>query len=208
MVPKKDYEDAINLLNENKFNYKEIKYNPLDIPEFRQNHKDRCYYCKKNLMGKIKKEAIKNGFETVLDGKNIDDLRVYRPGNKAAEEIGIISPLAELRISKKDIRKIAKEIGMKNFDKPSNSCLATRFPYNTELTIEKLEKVDSSEEIIKSLGIKKVRVRIHENIARIEVEKGDFKTILESKEKIEEIKNLGFDFITLDLEGYRCGSFD
>lgn len=135
MVPMKDYNEAIEFLVENKFQYIEIPYNPLDIIEFKENHKDRCYYCKKNLMKKVKEVAKENGFNIVVDGKNLDDLKLYRPGNKATEEIGIISPLAELEFDKKTIRKEAKELGIKTWNKPSNSCLATRFPYNWDLNL-------------------------------------------------------------------------
>lgn len=208
MVPRKDYNEAIEFLKENNFNYREIKYNPLDILEFRENHKDRCYYCKKNLMRSIIDEAKSNGFDNVLDGKNADDLNVYRPGNKATEELGIISPLAELNIDKSTIREEARKFGIKFWDKPSNSCLATRFPYNTVLTEENLSKVDKSEGLIKSLGIQRVRVRVHGNIARIEVEKKDFNKILEDRELAKNIKEIGFDYVTLDLRGIKSGSFD
>lgn len=209
MVSRKDYQDAIDFLIENNFNYKEITYKPLEIPEFKENKKDRCYYCKKNLMNEIKEEAIKYGFENLLDGKNADDLKVYRPGNKATEKLGIISPLANLNFHKEDIRKYSKDLGIKFWNKPSNSCLATRFPYNTTLTEEKLKQVELSEEVIKELGIIQVRVRKHEEIARIEVEKGDFNKILKNKEYIiSKLKGLGFKYITLDLNGLESGTFD
>ncbi len=209
MVPRKDYNEAIDFLKENKFQFKEISYKPLEIPEFRENHKDRCYYCKKRLMTQIRKEATKNGFENLLDGKNADDLKVYRPGNKATEELEIISPLAKLNFYKKDIRKYSKELGIKFWDKPSNSCLATRFPYNTTLTKESLEMIDLSEEEIKKLGVKRVRVRAHNDVVRIEIEKDDFGKILENKEKIvNELKEFGFKYVSLDLDGLKSGSFD
>lgn len=208
MLARKDYQEAILFLKENNFNYIEISYNPLNIIEFKENHKDRCYHCKKNLMTQIKMISNKNGFYNVLDGKNADDLKVYRPGNKATEELGIVSPLAELGIDKETIRKQAKGLGIKNWNKPSNSCLATRFPYNTNLSKESLRKVELSEEIIKSLGIENVRMRIHNDIARIEVEKQNFEKILKNEDAIEQIKKIGFNFVTLDLMGLKSGSFD
>lgn len=208
MVSRKDYEDAINFLKENNFQYREIEYNPLEIEAFRENHKDRCYYCKKNLLSNVKKEAEKNGFNIVLDGKNADDLKVYRPGNKATEELNIISPLAEVGFDKKMIREEAKKLGIKIWNKPSNSCLATRFPYNMILKKEDLRKVELGEELVKSLEIKKVRLRVHDDIARIEVPKEDFKKILDNEEIIDKIKKLGFKFVTLDLSGIKSGSFD
>ena len=208
MVSRKDYEDAINFLKENNFQYREIEYNPLEIDAFRENHKDRCYYCKKNLLSNVKKEAEKNGFNIILDGKNADDLKVYRPGNKATEELNIISPLAEVGFDKKMIRDEAKKLGIKIWNKPSNSCLATRFPYNTILKKEDLRKVELGEELIKSLEIQKVRLRVHDDIARIEILKEDFKKILDNEEIIDKIKKLGFKFVTLDLSGIKSGSFD
>ena len=208
MVPKKDYAEAIEFLKENKINYKEIEYKPLEIKEFKENRKDRCYYCKKKLMRRIKEEANKNGFENVLDGKNKDDLKVYRPGNKATEEVGIISPLAEIGFSKENIREESKKLGLKIWNKPSNSCLATRFPYNTILTEEDLKKVEQGEEVLKKLGIPKVRIRVHQDIARIEVEKEYFEIIMKNFDAIDSIKNLGFKYVTLDLNGLTSGSFD
>lgn len=208
MLPRRDYLDAINFLKENKFNYKELNYDALELKEFKENHIDRCYYCKKSIMTKIKKEASENGFEIVADGKNVDDAKVYRPGNKALQELKIISPLEECGFYKKDIRKASKKLGIKFWNKPSNSCLATRFPYNTELTNENLRKVEISEMLLKELGIPKVRVRIHNDIVRIEVEKQYFKIIIQNEKIIEQIKELGFKYITLDLNGIKSGSFD
>ena len=227
MVPRKDYEEAIAFLKENHFQYIEVPYKPLEITEFKENHKDRCYRCKKELMTILKKAANENGYEYLLDGKNADDLTVYRPGNKATEEVGIISPLAKFAISKEEIRQYSKNLGISFWNKPSNSCLATRFPYNTNLTEEGLKKVEQSEEMIKDLGIQKVRVRVHDNIARIEVNPEDFEIILNNitnknketrKEKntknqnqeniLDKIKALGFFYVTLDLSGLKSGGFD
>ena len=227
MVPRKDYEEAISFLKENHFQYIEMPYKPLEITEFKENHKDRCYHCKKALMTALKKVANEHGYENLLDGKNADDLTVYRPGNRATEEVGVISPLAQFKISKEEIRQYSKTLGIPFWNKPSNSCLATRFPYNTNLTEEGLKKVEESEEIIKDLGIQKVRVRVHGNIARIEVNPEEFEIIfnnIENKNKetrqeqnktnqnqeniVEKIKALGFSYVTLDLSGLKSGSFD
>lgn len=208
MVPRKDYNEALEFLKENDIKYKEIEYKPLEIKEFKENRKERCYFCKKKLMSSIKEEANKNGFINVLDGKNKDDLKVYRPGNKATEELKIISPLAEIGFSKEDIRKNARKLNLKIWNKPSNSCLATRFPYNTILTEEGLKKVEQSEELLKALGIPKIRVRVHQEVARIEVEKEYFNIIMQNLDIVNKIKNLGFKYVTLDLEGLTSGSFD
>jgi len=208
MIARKDYREAIEFVKENDFQYKEIEYYPLDIKEFKQNQKNRCYHCKKDLMTRIKNVAEENGFEYLLDGENMDDLEVYRPGSKATKEIGISSPLADVKFKKEEIRQKAKELKIQSWNKPSNSCLATRFPYNTVLTEEKLKKVELSEAIIKEMGIQKVRVREQGDIARIEVEKQDFEKILKEEGAIQQIKELGFQFVTLDLMGLKSGSFD
>lgn len=208
MIPRKDYNDAIEFLKENKIQYREIPCDALATLEFRENHKDRCYHCKKSIMTKVKEIALQEGFENVLDGNNLDDTKVYRPGHKAVEELGIISPLEKNGFTKADIRKYSKQIGIKFWNKPSNSCLATRFPYNTVLTNEGLEKVNKAEEIIKNLGILNLRVRVHDEIARIEVNREDFSTILNNLEIVDELKKLGFKYVTLDLAGLQNGSFD
>ena len=209
MVARSDYEDAIKFAKENNFNLAEISYNALEVEDFKNNTKNRCYSCKKNLMTKIKEEANKQGYINVLDGKNVDDTKVFRPGNKATQELGIISPLEKAGFTKADIRKYSKECGIKFWNKPSNSCLATRFPYNTVLTEEMLKNIEIAEDYIKQLNINRVRVRVHNNIARIEVEENDFQIIMDNKEKIVgKIKELGFEFVTLDLAGIRSGVFD
>lgn len=209
MVARSDYEDAIKFAKENNFNLAEISYNALKVEDFKKNTKNRCYSCKKNLMTKIKEEANKQGYINVLDGKNVDDTKVFRPGNKATQELGIISPLEKAGFTKADIREYSKECGIKFWNKPSNSCLATRFPYNTVLTEEMLKNIEIAEDYIKQLNINRVRVRGHNNIARIEVEEKDFQIIMDNKEKIVgKIKELGFEFVTLDLVGIRSGVFD
>ncbi len=208
MLDKEDLKSAIEFLKENDFRYKEIEFNPLEIEAFRENREDRCYYCKKSLMSKIKKNALDNGFENILNGKNTDDAKVYRPGNKALKELNIISPLEESEFSKDDIRKCSKELGITYWNKPSNSCLATRFPYNTKLTQEKLKRVELAENVLRKLNISKFRVRVHGEIARIEVEEKYFAQIIHNKNIINELKELGFKYITLDLEGLKSGSFD
>ena len=209
MVARSDYEDAIKFAKENNFNLAEISYNALEVEDFKNNTKNRCYSCKKNLMTKIKEEANKQGYINVLDGKNVDDTKVFRPGNKATQELGIISPLEKAGFTKADIREYSKECGIKFWNKPSNSCLATRFPYNTVLTEEMLKNIEIAEDYIKQLNINRVRVRVHNNIARIEVEEKDFQIIMGNREKIvDKIKELGFEFVTLDLAGIRSGVFD
>ena len=148
------------------------------------------------------------GNDIVCDGKNVDDTQGYRPGQKATKELGIVSPLEECGFAKKDIRENAKNLGITFWNKPSNSCLATRFPYNTELTNESLKRVELAEELIKDLDIPTTRVRSHGDIARIEVQKEYFDRILGNDRLVNDIKKLGFEYVTLDLEGMKSGRFD
>ena len=143
----------------------------------------------------------------MLDGTNFDDLKVYRPGLKALKELGIISPFAEFEITKQEIREYAKLCGLEIYDKPSAPCLATRFPYGEKLTCGRIKMAEEGERIIKNYGFQNCRLRLHCDIARIEID--DFANFLESKNSIvNDLKEIGFKYITLDLEGLRSGSMD
>ena len=159
-------------------------------------------------MGAVIKKAAELGFDTVADGKNADDGKAYRPGAEAAKELGIVSPLYEAGMTKQDIRQAAKELGLETWDKASNSCLATRFPYDTELTEENFAKVEKAELLLALKGIPSGRVRMHGDIARIEVPRDRFNELISDQELIENIKKSGFRYVTLDLEGFRSGSMD
>lgn len=206
MMSKEDIQDARELLNGSY--YGEIPINVFDVDEFKNNDKRRCYYCKKTIMSKVKELAYKNGFEYVVDGKNLDDEGVYRPGIQACKELGILSPLSESQMTKQDIRFYSKELGIVTHDKPANACLASRFQYNTLLTKEKLQMVNDAEALFHKIGIYYVRVRVQDTLARIEVESKDFDKVVGNKELISSLKKLGFQFITLDLEGITSGSYD
>lgn len=208
MLSRKDLEDAENLAGKTGIKYYVVKVNAFSVNEFKFNDKKRCYYCKKNIMGEIIKKANELGFYSVADGKNSDDGKVYRPGAQAAKELGIVSPLYEAGMTKQDIRQAARELGLETWNKPSNSCLATRFPYDTELTAENFAKVEGAELLIAQKGIPSGRVRMHGDIARIEVPEDRFNELISDKKLIEDIKNFGFRYVTLDLEGFRSGSMD
>ena len=208
MLSRKDLEDAENLARKTGIKYYVVKVDVFSVNEFKFNDKKRCYYCKKNIMGEIIKKANELGFDTVADGKNSDDGKVYRPGAEAARELGIVSPLYEAGMTKQDIRQAARELGLETWNKPSNSCLATRFPYDTELTAENFAKVEGAELLIAQKGIPSGRVRLHGDIARIEVPEERFNELISDKKLIENIKNVGFRYVTLDLEGFRSGSMD
>ena len=208
MLSRKDLEDAENLARKTGIKYYVVKVDVFSFNEFKFNDKKRCYYCKKNIMGEIIKKANELGFYTVADGKNSDDGKVYRPGAEAARELGIVSPLYEAGMTKQDIRQAARELGLETWNKPSNSCLATRFPYDTELTAENFAKVEGAELLIAQKGIPSGRVRMHGDIARIEVPEDRFNELISDRKLIEDIKNFGFRYVTLDLEGFRSGSMD
>lgn len=208
MLSRKDLEDAENLARKTGIKYYVVKVDVFSVNEFKFNDKKRCYYCKKNIMGEIIKKANELGFNTIADGKNSDDGKVYRPGAEAARELGIVSPLYEAGMTKQDIRQAARELGLETWNKPSNSCLATRFPYDTELTAENFAKVEGAELLIAKKGIPSGRVRMHGDIARIEVPEDRFNELISDRKLIEDIKNFGFRYVTLDLEGFRSGSMD
>jgi pyridinium-3,5-biscarboxylic acid mononucleotide sulfurtransferase len=181
----------------------------LDINKFSRNPPDRCYYCKRELFKKIKQIAQKRHLNAVLDGSNADDTFDYRPGARARTELGVRSPLYEVGLSKQEIRDLSQSLHLKSSDKPQLACLASRFPYGTKITKERLKQVEAAEEYLFSLGIKQSRVRYHDHIARIEVASDDFPTIIShEKQIIKHFKTLGFTYITLDLEGYRTGSLN
>ncbi len=188
-----------------------IQTNELNDPNFIVNLPNRCYFCKRELFAKLTTLAQQKGFPQVIDASNLDDHEDFRPGHKAAKELGIRAPLQEAGLTKEEIRILSKEMSLPTWDKPSQACLASRFPYGIPITREKLIQVSKAEKIIKSFGFKQVRVRYHNEIARIEVGQSEIALILEGeviKKIVPKLKELGFTFITLDLEGYRSGSLN
>lgn len=183
----------------------------LSKKEFTSNPKERCYICKKELFNRISELAKELNLNFVVDGSNYDDLGDYRPGMKAIRELKIRSPLQEALLTKDDIRFLSKEMNLPTWDKPSNSCLATRVPYGEEITLEKLKRIEEAEDFIHNLGIEQVRVRHYSNLAKIEVREKDMLFLMKKdwREKIIiKLKQLGFIYITLDLQGYRSGSMN
>ena len=188
-----------------------IESEELAIDGFRQNPRNRCYLCKKELFSKMTQAAEKEGIKFVAEGSNLDDNGDYRPGLKAIAELGIKSPLREAGLTKDDIRALSKEMGLKTWDKPSFACLASRFVYGETITEEKLAMVDKAEQLLLDLGFRQVRVRIHEDIARIEIFPAEFSKLTEDavRDKVNStLKNLGFSYVAMDLEGYRSGSMN
>jgi len=209
VLARRDREEAIALLEKTGVNYKVISENPFVSREFSENIRLRCYYCKQINYQSIQEVAKQSGIEFVADGQNADDaLSDDRPGAKAAKELGVVSPLIDCGMTKEDIRFYSKQIGLSIWNKPSNACLATRLPYGFEITGERLAVVEAAEESLRRRGMEGCRVRWHDTVARIEAPRRFFETILNTEAVIDEIKALGFKYVTLDLEGFRSGSMN
>jgi len=185
-----------------------IHIDPLEVPEIRDNGPKRCYYCKRYMFGEMVKKAAELGFNTLADGTNADDAQGYRPGTVAAGELGVVSPLRMAGMTKARVRELADKMRLPQKNKPSAPCLATRVPYHVPLDEAVLKMIDRAEVIVRSYGISVCRVRHHGEIARIEVDPNDRQRLLKIPELSRRIKDLGYHFVCLDLDGYRSGSFD
>ncbi len=185
-----------------------VELNPLADEKVRHNDKKRCYYCKKQVFSTLMAEAQKRGFTHFADGQNADDLSKYRPGHAAAQELEVLSPLAAARFTKADIRAYSREFGLPTWDKPANACLATRLPYDTEVTHDSLARIEAAEDILHGLGIRECRARTHGDILRVEVKREDFGKILDTPDLTENLLKLGYAYVTLDLNGISSGSMD
>ncbi|TLM97959.1 ATP-dependent sacrificial sulfur transferase LarE [bacterium] len=178
---------------------------------FAQNPPERCYYCKQELFSKLRQIAFKNGLLWVLDGANADDTGDFRPGIKAGRELGVRSPLLEAGLTKQEIRELSRRLGLPTWDKPNMACLSSRFPYGHRITPAKLAQIEQAEAFLKARGFREVRVRHHGHIARIEVPSRDIPVLTVSpfrEELLQNMKNLGFAYITVDLAGFRSGSMN
>ena len=183
----------------------------LKIEGFSHNPKNRCYLCKKELFEKIRDIAEKEGFKEVAEGSNLDDNGDYRPGLKAVAELNVKSPLREIGFSKEEIRILSKYLSLPTWNKQSFACLSSRFPYGEEITEKKLMMVDKAEQYLLDLGFDQLRVRIHGNIARIELLPKEFSKFMEEKTRDDvymRFKEIGFTYVTLDIKGYRTGSMN
>lgn len=183
----------------------------LDIEGFRNNPKNRCYLCKKELFEKIIGVTQENGIKYIAEGSNLDDNGDYRPGLQAVAELGIKSPLREAELSKAEIRELSKELNLPTWDKQSFACLASRFVYGETISEEKLGMVDKAEQLLLDLGFHQVRVRIHDRIARIEISPDEFEKIIQDDIRtqiVTKFKELGFTYVSMDLVGYRTGSMN
>lgn len=186
-----------------------IPLDELEIEEIRSNPSQRCYFCKRERLKIIKEQANLSGITQLVDGSNADDLSDYRPGRQALQELGVLSPLAETGITKAEVRQLAKWQGLPVWEKPSTPCLASRFPYGVEINHHRLSQIACAEEVLKKMGFTELRVRYHESVARIEVPIYEFENVMSQREKIVgAIKDCGFLYVTLDLQGFRSGSMN
>ncbi len=185
--------------------------NEIDDENYAQNPKNRCYYCKHILFSKMLEIAKQNGVEYVAEGSNMDDLGDYRPGLQAISELKVLSPLREVGLTKAEIREYSRELGLPTWEKQSFACLASRFVYGERITPDKLKMVENAEEQLSQLGLKQYRVRIHGNLARIEVAPSDIALLVQEDIRtkiVTSFKEYGFSYVTLDLQGYRMGSMN
>jgi len=207
--PAGEIEQARQLAEQRGWRYVVVRTHELSNPRFRVNNPDRCYHCKTELFGVIRRIADEHGIRWVADGSHAGDEGDYRPGMRAAAEKGVRSPLREAGFTKEDIRQAAQAAGLPNWDKPSFACLSSRFPYGTTITPELLAQVDAAERCLRELGFRQFRVRHHDTIARIEVEKADLARVVELADIIvTRFKEIGYLYVTLDLAGYRTGSLN
>lgn len=192
--------------------HKIIEYNELENEDFVKNDEFRCFYCRDELAKHLIHVAKKERAKLIVDGTNADDLNDFRPGIKALKQHGVKSPLVELSITKEEVRQIANSLNLSIFDKPSNACLASRIPHGTQVTADKLKRIEQAEIVVKKLfGVKQVRVRDHGEIARIEVGRNERKLLFD-QEKLDqldaELKKLGFKFVAIEASGYKTGSLN
>lgn len=186
-----------------------VKTREIDNPQFINNSPNRCYFCKKELFYKLKKIAQKNRINFVIDATNYSDKKDFRPGNLAKKQLGVRSPLEEAGISKEDIRKLSKRLGLITWNKPSLACLASRIPYGNKITKKVLSRINLAEGFIRTIGFKQVRLRHYNGLARIEVLKQDIPRIIKMRGLlVDRLKRLGYNYVTVDLEGYRTGSLN
>lgn len=208
-VPERELDEAVAFCKSRGISFFVLPADPFSAAGFRENGRDRCYICKHFLFSALLEKAKEEGIPFVADGTNADDRKEFRPGLRALKELDIRSPLAEAGLTKKEIRELSEKEGLPTWNKPSFSCLATRFPYGEELTVEKLRRTEAAENLLAELGFTQRRVRVHGNLARIEVLSAEIPLLLERRDMISSrLEELGFLYTTVDLKGFRSGSMD
>jgi uncharacterized protein len=208
-LPKRELEDARKIAGNLGIKLVETESQEMDLPDFLANSSQRCYFCKDHSYDLLNKYAAENNIQNMIDGSNADDVSDHRPGQQAALEQGVRSPLREAGLTKQEIRKLARTHNLPNWDKPSSACLSSRIPYGTKITPSLLKQIEEAEEFLFKLGFDELRVRHHGDIARIEVPTAVFDQVMENRSDIINFfKKLGFSYTTLDLTGFRSGSMN
>jgi len=204
-------QEATEMARKFNLNFQIIQTDELENPDYQANPTNRCYFCKTELYGKLSALAAEKGIEFILDGTNADDVGDYRPGRQAAQEKNVRSVLVEAGLTKNEIRKLSKKHNLPTWDKPASPCLSSRIAYGVPVTIERLSKVERGEAVLRKLGFREFRVRVHESLARLEIAPGELEKALniETAEHLaNEFKKIGFRYVTLDLEGFRSGAMN
>lgn len=211
LQPRREYVGSDDFIKKEGIKHHIINFNNYDLLCFKKNPPDRCYHCKKEILSRIIDIANNEGISTIVDGSNTDDLGDYRPGRKATIELNVKSPLLDAEMSKKEIRILSKKLGLYTWEKFSPACMASRFPYGTSITPERIAMLNAAEQILLDLGFTQFRVRFHGEVARIEVMNDEIdrffdRTFMQMVAK--KIKQVGFSYVSLDLDGYRMGSMN
>ena len=202
---------ALSIANDFGFAHEVIHTDELERPEYRANPANRCYYCKDELYGRLAALAAERGLAVVVDGSNADDRGDYRPGRQAAREHGVRSPLDEADLTKDDIRELARDAGLDSWNEPASACLSSRIPYGHEVSDEKLRQIEQAETVLRDLGFRVFRVRHHETVARLEIARSEMARALDpgiNTQLVASLKALGYQYVSLDLQGYRLGSLN
>ena len=210
-VPERELRAAKDLTQALDIDHKVIRTEEMSSPDYLKNPGNRCYYCKSELYTKLAMVSSQYKITSILNGINLDDLGDHRPGILAAKEAGIISPLVESQLNKQDVRNLARDMGLTNWEKPALACLSSRIPYGQPVTAKKLSMIDEAEEIFLEEGFKEVRVRHYGDMARIELLKAEIPILMKNglyKKTMNRLKNIGFQKITIDPEGYRSGNLN
>ena len=203
-----EIEDAVSRFG---FTHESILTEELDNPNYLANNSNRCFFCKDELYNKLESFGVDRGINVIVDGSTMDDLDDYRPGRQAAKQHAVRSPLIEVGLTKSEVRELSKRAGLPTWDKPASPCLSSRIAYGTPVTIERLGSIDRGEEILREYGFREFRVRHHDTLVRIEISPAEMDRIL-NKELMAQLsarfRDLGFKFVTLDLQGFRSGSLN
>jgi uncharacterized protein len=206
-----ELEEATKLAGDLNLNFKIVNTREVERSDYQANNPDRCFFCKDELYSHLMKHAEEEGIENVSNGTNVDDLGDYRPGLEAAKQYGVRSPLVEAGLTKNEIRHLSQEMGLPTWDKPAQACLSSRIPYGTMVTVEALTKIAKAENYLRKKGLKQLRVRHHDTVARIEVEPQDFAVVMDDRFRSDisqYFKSIGYAYVTVDLDGFRSGSLN